>query len=1278
MNYKYSVIIFFILSNISLFISSNTIYDLRINHIANPFSINIIENNFSFKTDEEGPFNVSIILDDQIIESKEITLSECHSFAFDQDLEYNKEYIFQVQSKSSEAKAELKFETAANLTASFIKPKNSSLFSPIFTKEIILENKTIKKGRLYITGLGLYQAHINEQRVGNFYLTPGFNDYDAYLRYQGYDITYLLKNNSKNLIEVHMGDGWYKGRYGIADTVTGKQYEIWGSEYKLCAQIIIEYSDGNITEIYTNDTWKVKKSKEVSNGIYDGEEIDFTLAEGTEEDVIISQENYTLIPDFGAQIVQKYSLTPELYTSPKGDKILDFKQNMVGFVRYRGNLEKNQELKLTFGEVLQKGEFYNANYRDAKAVLKFKGDGIKRIFEPKFTFYGFRYAKVEGLSNINVRDFEGVVIYTNLDKTIKCETDNKKINQLISNALWSQRGNFLDVPTDCPQRNERLGWTGDAQVFSNTACYNMDSYIFYKKVIKDLRADQELYYNGDFPMWVPSLKKQSQVGGAVWADSGTIIPWNIYMNYGDKKLLEKNYPMITEYVETLIQKDIDQGNKSLILEGFSYGDWLALDGIDEQSTNGGTNQGYIMSIYYYVSVNIASLAAKELGKTEDQQKYDELKERIKAAILDEFHTPNGRLSVDTQTAYILALYYNITRNNETIISGYKDRLMRDAYKLKTGFTGTPLILLTLFDYGLDIDAYRFLFNEKFPGWIYAINLGATTIWERWNSLNEDGSISGTSMNSLNHYAYGSVCEAIYSRIAGLRNLSPGWKKVLIEPHLNYRMKKMNFEYDSISGRFIINWNFDETKFYMNVTIPNGVEANIILPNGTEYDNVTKGEHNFECNLTSDIYSPFTIDTPLFEILENEEGKKIIADKLPMIYYMATGETNEMKYSSLKQYIGLPFVGINEDLLEELDVLLRQIRINVVDDDNTNTTNTNTTNNNITNNDNKESNNSVINKNDFIELIGFGNFNNKVKDKNATGTIYFRGTSNNLKELKKYIKFRVNITFNSSTNNLRFLAEESKIIEVKGERNNSTINNGRIVYDLTFPETENKNILSMKIMNNEYSFSDDYDGEYEKMDDIKTNNFYNPMNSESLKYASFGKFKDTNFINDHFIFNFTTQEKLENNNTNAYLTFFNGTESEKNLSCSFKIISNEKIVTCYPTSNLISKIDRWTLNISNITSQKKLRNLEDSGNTTLYLDPTDETLNFTYYKEPTVINRNKDSSNLSRGAIAAIIIASVVAVAAVVGLLMFLNRNPKILPKNENRVRIPNSSTNINN
>ena len=567
------------------------------------------------------------------------------------------------------------------------------------------------------------------------------------MRYQTYNITELLKENKNNNIEIHMGDGWYKGRFGVQKGEHEKN--LYGTEYKLCLNIIIEYKDNTMYNISSDETWKVKSSKEVANNIYDGEIIDFTLSEKPLEEVIVTKEKYRLIPDFGSLIVEKDILYPDLYISPKKEKILDFKQNMVEFVRFKGLLQKNQEIKMSHGEVLQNKCFYNKNYRTAQSILQYKGDGEKRIYEPKFTFFGFRYVLIEGLDKVDPKDFEGVVIYTNLEKTIECKTDNQKINQLIQNSYWGQRGNFLDVPTDCPQRDERLGWTGDTQIFINTACYNMDSYIFYRKYLNDLRGDQIMYFGGDIPAFSPSLIYQAMKGGAVWADAATIISWNLYLNYGDLKLLNSSYKLMKDYIRTLIRKDISQGNFNLILYGFTFGDWLAQDGESDQSCFGGTDPGFIMSVYYYHSVELIALSALELGYNEENKKYTNLQNKIYNAILKKYFNEDGILKLKTQTSYVLCLYYNIYINKTKLIEEFKERLKEDLFRIKTGFTGTPLILLTLFDNNMEDIAYRILYNEEFPGWLYAINLGATTIWERWNSLLENGTLSEHEMNSFN-------------------------------------------------------------------------------------------------------------------------------------------------------------------------------------------------------------------------------------------------------------------------------------------------------------------------------------------------------------------------------------------------------------------------------------------------------------------------------------------------------------------------------------------------
>ena len=893
------------------------IFNLKVNHLTKPLGIFIIGNVFSFLSDEDGPFTASIYHQDKVLATKEVSLEECHCFSFGNIFEPGEKYIFEV--KDGSMKAALEFETAIELKAPFIKPADKNIFSPIFQKRFPSKGK-IKEARLYITGLGLYVAYLNGEKVGDRFLAPGCNDYDGYLRYQTYDVTAMLKE--ENVINVHMGDGWYKGRFGI-DKPVDQGGEVFGSEYKLCACLRIDYEDGRREDILTDNSWSYGSSHEKANSIYDGEYIDYSTDLISGLAVVESEENYHLTPDFGPGIVIKDRLKPTLYISPKGEKILDFHQNLAGFVRMHKHLEKGQKVTIVHGEVLQQDCFYRDNLRTAKAEAIYVGDGVREEFIPSFTYFGFRYALIEGLEEVDPSDFEADVLYTDLEKTFECETDNPKINQLIHNAFWGQRGNFLDVPTDCPQRDERLGWTADTQVFVNTACYQMDTYNFYKKYLHDLRVDQEKYYEGDLPMYSPSLKHEAGNGGAVWADAGTIIPWNLYLNYGDKDLLGYSYQIIRDYVETLIEKDKSQGNRGLILYGFTFGDWLAQDGVCAQSLMGGTDNGFIMSVYYYNSVKIASLTAKELGNKEDEERYKAQMEKIYQAILDEYFAPNGKLALDTQTAYVLSLHFGIYRDKNRIIADFKERLRKDFYRMKTGFTGTPLILPCLFDNGMDDDAYRILYNEECPGWIYAINLGATTIWERWNSLLPDGTISGTNMNSLNHYSYGSVCEAIYSRIVGLKNLVPGWKKVAIEPHLNYRMKHVRFKFASPSGTYEVKWQMENDEFVLNVVIPHGCKATVKLPDGKECE-VEGGEYRFVSKLPESIIHPFNLDTPNLDILNNPQARDALKVNLPRAYAMVTGENDEFKINNGRFMSFLAMFGTSKETMEKYEQALLAI------------------------------------------------------------------------------------------------------------------------------------------------------------------------------------------------------------------------------------------------------------------------------------------------------------------------------------------------------------------
>lgn len=897
------------------------IYNLKVNHQTNPIGIGVGPNKFSFKVTEGYNFKIHLYEEGQstAFYSQLVDIDDMSHIYIDYPFKKGMRYSWQVEGDINTSEKAY-FEIAEDLDVSFI-TSHESLVMPMFSKRFT--SKEVKSARLYITGLGLYRAFINGKKVGKDYLTPFFNDYDDYIRYQTYDITDDIKDD--NIIEVILGDGWYKGRIGL----NGHGGDTYGSKYMLKAKIKLTFENGSESIIGTDRTWTCQESIIKKTSIYDGE-IRNDLEENKERfEVKVIADNHKLLPDFSSPIREKLVLKPELIISPSGQKILDFKQNMVGVCSFTNRLPKGAKIKLSFGEILQKDEFYNENYRTAQSIYEYVSDGVKKEVEPFFTFYGFRYVLVEGLEEVNPSDFKGIVLYSDLESTLNVSTSHYQLNRLMKNALWGQRGNFLDVPTDCPQRDERLGWTADAQVFVNTACYHMDAFNFYKKYLRDLRYDQVTYYDGDLPMYSPSLKKSAGYGGAVWSDAATIIPWNLYQAYGDKTELANQYPLMADYVEMLIAKDEANNNTHLITQGFTFGDWLAQDGISDQSMKGGTDDTYIKSMYYYRSLELTGYAAETIGKKQESERYLNLAKQVKTAIFNEFFTLSGRLAIDTQTAYILALTFKVYLQKQGIIDGLKERLKKDLFKIKSGFVGTPLFLPTLFENGMEEEAYRLLFNEDLPGWFYAINLGATTIWERWNSLNPDGSISGVLMNSMNHYAFGSVCEAVYAYIAGLKSLEPGWKKVEIAPRLSHHLNDIELKFESPIGLYEVKWVKEKTgKFELNITIPYGGEARLILPDyeGSYNSILSEGSYRYKYQLSKDYSHPYNESSYVLDILKHPETLTIFKETCPQAYAIVSGENKEFRIMRVSELQYLDMLGVSSDMMKKLLKRLAKIEV----------------------------------------------------------------------------------------------------------------------------------------------------------------------------------------------------------------------------------------------------------------------------------------------------------------------------------------------------------------
>ncbi|PRX27201.1 alpha-L-rhamnosidase [Orenia metallireducens] len=815
--------------------------------------------------------------------------------------------------------------------AEWIGTKKEDDFHPIFTYNFSTKGK-VKKARIYICGLGLYEAYLNGEKIGDEYLAPFLSDYKTELQYQTYPITNQVQEENK--IEVYVGKGWFMGKFGL-----NSAKNIFGSKMAVIAEIHLEYEDGSTELITTDENWSYCGSDIEDSNIYDGEIYNRCLWDDRDNSLkpveIIRPDRedsntYNMVKEHLVDrfslpvIVKEEIIVKEVITTPKGETVLDMGQNFAGFIEFKSELPKGSKVVLDFGEVLQEGNFYNENYRDAKSQFIYISNGEEEVVRPHFTYFGFRYVRVTGwVGELDPSDFTGKVVYSDLNRTGFIETSDEKINQLYSNCLWGQKSNFIDMPTDCPQRSERLGWTGDAQVFAPTASYNMDTRAFYRKFLRDLRHEQKRM-DGGVPNYIPNT---GDLGGtsSAWGDAATFIPNTLFNYYGNIEEMKTYYPMMKDWVDYVTEEAEKSGNKYLYSTGSHFGDWLALDGVTSQSFKGGTEDYYIASVYYYRSAEILSEMAARLGKSEEAEEYMVLSEHIKEAILAEYFTPTGRLAIDTQTAYIIALKFGVYKDKARVIEQFRNRLQKDCYRIKCGFVGAPLLCTVLSENGMEDLAYDFLFQEEFPSWLYCVNLGATTIWERWNSILEDGTISGTGMNSLNHYAYGSVMEFIYAHVAGIRAAEPGFRKAVIEPKPNMKFKYVKCQYDSVSGTYVSNWEIKEDgKVHVHVEVPFNAEATLILPRCEDpAKHLGSGSYDFEYMPTSDYRLIYHKETRLEQLKEDEEAMEILAEKLPAAVGLIKSGNPEMGSKKLEDLYQMGYMGFKpEDIKATIDELCK--------------------------------------------------------------------------------------------------------------------------------------------------------------------------------------------------------------------------------------------------------------------------------------------------------------------------------------------------------------------
>jgi alpha-L-rhamnosidase len=852
---------------------SLTAYDLTCNHKINPIGIapdvarlswklrsdqrNVMQSAYSLRVATSDKFGAR----DLVWESGKVNSDESVLVPYKGALKPGTRYYWQVkvwdnQKHESKWGSAAFFETAltdSDWKAKWIYPvHDTSRYIPgLMIRKQFDQNKTVTSARAYISSLGIYELSINGKRVGDEMLTPGWTAYDQRLQYQVYDITALL-SKGRNAIGVMLGCGWFRSNLGWE-----ANWGIWGKQLGLICQLNVKYSDGSEEVIGTDDTWKsYNDGPVIMTGIYDGETYDARKEVPGWNTADFDDSQWTavkagdapkakLVATETVPVRRIQEIKPvKVIKTPKGTTVIDFGQNLVGWVKLTVKESAGKTIVIRHAEVLDKfGEFYTENLRSAKATMTYtaKGGG-EETYEPKFTFFGFRFVAVEGVTGeIDPANFTAVVVHSDMKPTGTFECSNALVNQLQKNIQWGQKGNFVDVPTDCPQRDERLGWTGDAQVFSRTAAYNMDVAAFFAKWLKDLAADQ--VEDGSVPFVIPNVLGDGAAGSTGWADASTIIPWEMYQVYGDKKFLEDQYASMKAWVGYIESKS----KNDLWNTTSHFGDWLYYIPVDDRDGRAAVTDKHLISQCFWAhSTQLLINAAIVLGKSDDVQYQTDRLQKIKDAFVKEYVTPTGRLVSGTQTAYVLALHFDMLPDNLRAQAAQRlaDNVKSYDNHLTTGFLGTPYLCHVLSRYNHHDVAYALLLQETYPSWLYPVKMGATTIWERWDGQKPDSTFQNPGMNSFNHYAYGAIGDWLYRVSGGIDLAAPGYKQITIQPTPDKRLTFARTSFESPYGLIKSGWELKNNVMSVTVSIPANTTATIRLPNA-EAGSVTENKKSIQ-------------------------------------------------------------------------------------------------------------------------------------------------------------------------------------------------------------------------------------------------------------------------------------------------------------------------------------------------------------------------------------------------------------------------------------------------
>lgn len=638
---------------------------------------------------------------------------------------------------------------------------------PVFAREFSkgdFPGKEVESVQLQVTALGVYEAQLNGKRIGDYVLAPGWTSYETRHQYQCYDITELVED--RNRLEITVGKGWYRSPVPGWITEEGKAQRA-AIPAGLIAEIKITFTDTTTAVIPTDETWQAAESRIRFSEIYDGEVYDASFEVSDYQPVVLLERTTgNLIPQQGEKITEhEYVKAARCFTAPNGEVVVDFGQEVTGYIQFTVDAKAGEKVEISHGEVLDKdGNFYNANYRSAKSKIYYTCcDGVQ-TYKPKMTFFGFRYIRLDQFPGTPCADqFYAVAVHSDMKRTGRLRSSNPLLNQLFSNIIWGQKGNFLDVPTDCPQRDERMGWTGDAQAFVKTASYNFDVDRFFTKWLADMAADQRP--DGSIGHVVPTLYVGS--GSAAWDDAAAICPWQIYLTYGDKEILRQQFDCMKKYIGFITNTTKDP---YLWTGGEHYEDWLGLDA-PVGSYKGSSRADFIASAFYAYSTSLVVKAGRVLG--EDVSEY----ERLYQGIVDTFR--KTFTDYRTQTEHVLAVHFGLAEDPQKTADALAEMIKACGSKLQTGFVGTPYLLHVLSSYGHTELAYTLLLRTEYPSWLYPVTKGATTVWEHWDGIMENGDFWSTDMNSFNHYAYGAVADWVYEAAAGIQTVedAPGFARV---------------------------------------------------------------------------------------------------------------------------------------------------------------------------------------------------------------------------------------------------------------------------------------------------------------------------------------------------------------------------------------------------------------------------------------------------------------------------------------------------------------------